>query len=99
MSLNDIIEWYSTNSNAEVSKELITYIAQNNIIKDLTKHEIDELLLVKKNGEYVKKNDKFIIKPNRIDFIKKINVSHTSKSNKYKISFNKNNKPQLIKIN
>ena len=84
MSVENVILWYEKNVNYKLTKAFLNFLIKIGIIKeDINLNLLNTFLLEAFNNEFIKENDKFKIKNNRIpviDGFKEKNVSPSSKN-------------------
>lgn len=104
-SINDLIKWYSNNTDTEISDDFLIYLINKGILqhKDISLYslsELNEILLEKINNEFIKNNnDKFIVKENRKNIINKYPKKKVRTPKRFKITTLEGNKLKLIKLN
>lgn len=103
-TISEICDWYSKFVDKNITPSLINHFIEKGIIKRLPNKryslsEINNLLLVKEDCDYIKNdNDKFIIKPNRYKLLEIYNNNNIQNENtKFKITKLEGNKLKLTK--
>lgn len=97
-NFEQIYEWFINNVKPKINKSFLLYLKdklKENFNEDLIK---DLLLQRDENKEFLKKNDSFIIKSNRLCFIKTFEENKKIINN-FKLKLDSKNKTRLIKIN
>lgn len=97
-NFEQIYEWFINNVKPKINKSFLLYLKdklKENFNEDLIK---DLLLQRDANKEFLKKNDSFIIKSNRLCFIKTFEENKKIINN-FKLKLDSKNKTRLIKIN
>lgn len=98
MEKQELINWYNLNTNCQYCDGIINYMIDNKIINDINKEIVDDFLLKKCGNNFVTKNGIYIIKENRMDFIKN-HFTKNKKVNKFKLNLKNKNNIKLIKLN
>jgi len=70
MSIEEVVEWYEKNVNYKLTKAFLNFLVKIGIVEmDVDLELLNLFLLTKYDDVYIKKNDKYIIKKNRIKII------------------------------
>lgn len=93
-----IIQWYTNNVNYTIPRSFFEYIINHNIVPDIDKEKINDLLLAKNDNNFIICDNKYQIKENRKKFINQF-TAHIPKIQKFKIDLTNRNHVKLIKLN
>lgn len=97
-NFEQIYEWFINNVKPKINKSFLLYL-KDKLKENFNEDLIKDLLLQKdENKEFLKKNDSFIIKSNRLCFIKTFEENKKIINN-FKLKLDSKNKTRLIKIN
>jgi len=79
MTIDNVLKWYEKNVNYKLTKEFLEFLIKIGIIKkDINIDLLNSFLLETYNNEFIKHDEKFKIKENRIPIIEK----HKNKAKK-----------------
>lgn len=101
MSIENVVLWYEKNVNYKLTKTFLKFLIKTGIIKEEINLELlNSFLLETFGNDFVKENDKFKIKNNRIQIIDnfKDEVKTNDKDNSVKLVKEVNNIKNKFKI-
>ena len=101
MSIENVVLWYEKNVNYKLTKAFLNFLVKTGIIKEDIDLELLNLFLLEVYGnEFVKENNKFKIKSNRIPVIDNFKEEKKveKKSEPAKKTDEKNRKPEYNMI-